>query len=510
MRKEKFICEQIDPVQGTFDTAAMSAGAPGFPRRFIWRKKEYELAEVLETWKESGNCHHGSAEKYVRKHWHKIRTACGTIMTVYFDRQGRSKKERKSRWWLHTIIDETSRRWQLVGGLKLGPSAPGDYSFYGDLFSRLPKEVKHAGALTRFVAFDYLTAGHDTITFLGIEVDTIDAIPDGLMAWDINGSRLTVLAPGEFPSDTIRTSNVQHPTSNVEESALSLGTRHSRLDTRAASKRPPIVAWQADVNWVWRSDPRKATSFPAPSKTKKKPDNDDTRHLSPATCHVPLKKQKGTSESYRNRGLTGEFTVMIPAEWTGTGSSEERLFSMTANCYVAPGSEGANDTVELVDYDPQWPEQFTEFSHWLQDCLGDDVALRIEHFGSTAIPGMIAKPIIDVLVHVPSFAEAKQRAIPLFNKKDWEYWWYGDHPVFIKRNGFMGTRTHHVHMMIDGPELEKRLAFRDYLNAHPVDASRYAKLKQELAACHRQDREKYTDAKTAFVSKVSAQAMNQN
>ena len=107
---ETFICEQIKPVQGTFDTSAMSIGAPGFPHRFIWRKKEYELAEVLETWKETGSCHHGSAEKYVRKHWHKIRTACGKIMTVYFDRQGRSKKEMKSRWWLHTIIEESSPR----------------------------------------------------------------------------------------------------------------------------------------------------------------------------------------------------------------------------------------------------------------------------------------------------------------------------------------------------------------------------------------------------------------
>ncbi|MDT8389691.1 MAG: GrpB family protein [Lentisphaeria bacterium] len=334
---------------------------------------------------------------------------------------------------------------KLIGGLKLGASAPGDYSFYGDLFSRLPKEVKHAGDLTRYVAFDYLTAGNDSITFLGIEVDKIDAIPDGLMVWDFDGDRLTVLEPGESPGNAIRTFNIQRPTSNVE----------------GAGKGQMIVTYEADVDWAWRS----------------------------------------ASDS-----LVGEFNVKVPPEWTGTGSSGERLFSMTANCHIAPGKPGCDDAVELVDYDSQWPEQFSEFSDWLQDCLGNDVALRIEHFGSTAIPGMMAKPIIDVLVQVPSFPEAKQRAIPLFNKKDWEYWWYGDHAVFIKRDGFLGPRTHHVHMMTKGPEFQKRMAFRDWLRSHPEDATEYARLKQRLADCHREAREKYTDAKTVFVKRIVAKA----
>ena len=98
---DEFICEAIRPVAGTFDTSAMSAGEPGFPRRFLWRRREYELVEILEKWRETGTCHHASREKYVRKHWYKIRTTCGCVMTLYFDRQGRSKSGRKKRWWLH-------------------------------------------------------------------------------------------------------------------------------------------------------------------------------------------------------------------------------------------------------------------------------------------------------------------------------------------------------------------------------------------------------------------------
>jgi hypothetical protein len=100
---EKFICEQIKPVPGTYDASAMSIGEPGFPGRFIWRKQEYFLAEILEKWKDTSNCRHGGSEKYVRKHWYKIRTACGLIMKIYFERQVKPGASKKKRWWLNTI-----------------------------------------------------------------------------------------------------------------------------------------------------------------------------------------------------------------------------------------------------------------------------------------------------------------------------------------------------------------------------------------------------------------------
>jgi hypothetical protein len=100
---EEFISEPIKPVAGTFETAAMTRGEPGLPGRFVWRDTEYAVAEVLETWKETGPCKSGSPEIYLRKHWYKIRTTDNLIMKLYFERQPRSKGQCKTRWWLYTI-----------------------------------------------------------------------------------------------------------------------------------------------------------------------------------------------------------------------------------------------------------------------------------------------------------------------------------------------------------------------------------------------------------------------
>jgi hypothetical protein len=79
----------------------MAAGEPGLPGRFLWRGKEHEVATVLRKWKESGPCHHGSGEMYLRKHWYEIITVAGERMTIYFERQSRGKA--KARWWLYTV-----------------------------------------------------------------------------------------------------------------------------------------------------------------------------------------------------------------------------------------------------------------------------------------------------------------------------------------------------------------------------------------------------------------------
>ena len=100
---EKFISEPIKPLAETFRTAAMTKGEPGLPEKFVWRNTEYAVAEVFEAWKETGPCRNGSDEKYLRKHWYKIRTSDDLIMTLYFERQARSKGQNKTRWWLYTI-----------------------------------------------------------------------------------------------------------------------------------------------------------------------------------------------------------------------------------------------------------------------------------------------------------------------------------------------------------------------------------------------------------------------
>ena len=100
--KAELVSESITPVSGTTDTGGMARGEPGLPRRFTWRDDDYDVAEVIEVWKESGPCRSGGAEKYLRKHWFKVKTTCGREMTLYFERQPRSKPQSKRRWWLYT------------------------------------------------------------------------------------------------------------------------------------------------------------------------------------------------------------------------------------------------------------------------------------------------------------------------------------------------------------------------------------------------------------------------
>ena len=132
----------------------------------------------------------------------------------------------------------------------------------------------------------------------------------------------------------------------------------------------------------------------------------------------------------RSNGRTvGEFTIP---------GSEHAPYWMSMNSYVKPQEIGrGNDDVHLVDYDPSWPDQFEEMTGWLRTKLGTDLLLRVEHYGSTSIPNMPAKPVIDILVEVPSFPEAKKQMIPLFNSEEWEYCWYSNHMMFIKRNQIM-------------------------------------------------------------------------
>lgn len=99
---EEFVSETIQPVVGTIDAARMSTGNPGLPRQFRWRSQTIEITRVLKTWQDTGPCHHGSGERYVRKHWFEVLTSSGDTMKIYFERQPRARRSR-SRWWLFTI-----------------------------------------------------------------------------------------------------------------------------------------------------------------------------------------------------------------------------------------------------------------------------------------------------------------------------------------------------------------------------------------------------------------------
>jgi hypothetical protein len=96
---EEFISEAIQPVAETMDATRMAMGEPGLPRQFRWRSQIVNITRVLNTWRETGPCHHGGGEQYVRKHWFEVSTDSGEKMKIYFERQSRSAKKKK-RWWL--------------------------------------------------------------------------------------------------------------------------------------------------------------------------------------------------------------------------------------------------------------------------------------------------------------------------------------------------------------------------------------------------------------------------
>ena len=79
----------------------MSTGGPGLPKEFIWRKETVSVVSILRTWKETGPCHHGSGEMYVRKHWFEVATQNHGTIKIYFERQAR--KLQAQRWWLYSV-----------------------------------------------------------------------------------------------------------------------------------------------------------------------------------------------------------------------------------------------------------------------------------------------------------------------------------------------------------------------------------------------------------------------
>ncbi len=101
-----FVSEPITPVLEAGSAGPARIGEPILPAAFVWRAAEYRVESVLKQWKESGPCRSGSTERYVRKHWYRVRMTDGVEMEIYFECQARSSSRRKRRWWLFTVTDE--------------------------------------------------------------------------------------------------------------------------------------------------------------------------------------------------------------------------------------------------------------------------------------------------------------------------------------------------------------------------------------------------------------------
>jgi GrpB-like predicted nucleotidyltransferase (UPF0157 family) len=162
------------------------------------------------------------------------------------------------------------------------------------------------------------------------------------------------------------------------------------------------------------------------------------------------------------------------------------------------------DTVRLAPYEPEWARLYEAERARLQAAVGEHV-LDIQHVGSTAIPGIVAKPILDIAAAVRSF-EAAFVCIEPIVALGYEY--YGENGIprrhyFVRRDPVSGQTIIHLHMNeLGGPDWENQILFRDYMLAHPGTAAQYTALKRDLAAQYPHDREAYTDAKAPFIEHV--------
>ena len=166
-----------------------------------------------------------------------------------------------------------------------------------------------------------------------------------------------------------------------------------------------------------------------------------------------------------------------------------------------------NDFIELVPYDNQWPIMAELEIKNLRNVLPKNSVIDIQHVGSTAIPGMAAKPIVDIQIAAHSLEEMKVFAIPALQKLGYEYWCENPDPermFFVKGMPPFGEkRTHHVHIVEPtSKHWIGKINFRDYLIAHPDIAKEYQQLKIKLAQQYTYDREEYTNAKGEFVNKI--------
>ncbi|MBI4785826.1 MAG: GrpB family protein [Chloroflexi bacterium] len=165
-------------------------------------------------------------------------------------------------------------------------------------------------------------------------------------------------------------------------------------------------------------------------------------------------------------------------------------------------------SIVIEKYDPRWPEMYAEEKKRICAAIGEYL-VGIEHIGSTSVPGLGAKPIIDILAGVTTLRQVENCIEPL---KTIGYKYLPEYEqiiperrYFLKSRG--DTQTHHLHIFEATNWLHRHeLVFRDYMRAHPEAARQYVELKKQLAAQYGPDRTGYTAAKTDFIRAIIAQA----
>jgi gamma-glutamyl-gamma-aminobutyrate hydrolase PuuD/GrpB-like predicted nucleotidyltransferase (UPF0157 family) len=205
-----------------------------------------------------------------------------------------------------------------------------------------------------------------------------------------------------------------------------------------------------------------------------------------------------------------------PEDTAGDDRSQQAIFdgfalvSRWRGTRARPGeAHGRTREYGLVDYDPAWRAWFEQEAGPIRDALGDAV-IRIDHVGSTSVPGLAAKPVIDIQVSVASLIPRAAVVDPLVAAG----YRHSIDPIeteheFLSR-GYDDGAPHrvHVHLCEAGSDWERRhLAFRDQLRRDPKAAAEYATLKRRLAAEHPRDIQAYVDGKSAFIRSIEARAL---
>ena len=163
-----------------------------------------------------------------------------------------------------------------------------------------------------------------------------------------------------------------------------------------------------------------------------------------------------------------------------------------------------DERVRVVPYDPRWPGLFEEERRLVAAALGPGL-VAVEHIGSTSVPGLAAKPVIDIMAGLERL-ELTAAQIDALERLGYEF--LGDHGIpgrLYFRKG--RPRSHHIHAVVyGGPSWERHLALRDYLRAHADEARRYGELKQRVAADVGGHRGRYLRGKDAFVAELEERA----
>jgi len=163
--------------------------------------------------------------------------------------------------------------------------------------------------------------------------------------------------------------------------------------------------------------------------------------------------------------------------------------------------------VEVVPHDPRWRNAFEAEAKHVSTALGENV-VAIHHIGSTAISNIYAKPVVDLLVEVRDITEVDGRSSAM---ETLGYEVKGEFGIpgrrYFRKDNRGGIRTHQIHAFeVGSAEVERHLAFRDYMIAHPGDAQEYSELKMKLAEEHPQSMDGYMDGKDGFIKEIDRRA----